>query len=87
MLNFRHLLSLKQQRALSDLAAACDFPHRELGFDDPEWDEEFKVIGVPRSVLQRARAARTRSSAARLSRAYPETARSESEWFAPFQFN
>jgi len=34
-------LSLKQRRALSELAAACDFPHCELGFDDPEWDEEF----------------------------------------------
>jgi len=37
MLHFRDRLSLKQQKALSDLAAVCDFcpDHR----DDSEWDD------------------------------------------------
>lgn len=39
MLNFRHRLSLKQQAALSDLAAVVDFPEDELGFGDSELDD------------------------------------------------
>ena len=39
MLHFRDRLSLKQQRALSDLAAACE-THFYEPRDDPEWDEE-----------------------------------------------
>ena len=39
VLNFRHRLSLKQQKDLSNLAAACDFDGCELR-GDPEWDEE-----------------------------------------------
>jgi hypothetical protein len=43
MLNFRDRLSLKQQKALTDLAAACAVNGSELR-DDLEWDEE-----IPRS--------------------------------------
>ena len=39
MLNFRDRLSLKQQKALSDLAAACAIHFYEPR-DDPEWQEE-----------------------------------------------
>lgn len=39
MLNFRHRLSLKQQKDLSELVAACYFDGCELR-GDPEWDEE-----------------------------------------------
>ena len=42
MLNFRHRLSLKQQKALSDLAAVGDVDEYDLGMDpeDPEADDE-----------------------------------------------
>ena len=42
MLNFRHRLSLQQQRDLSELAAACENRYAgELGYhDDPEADAE-----------------------------------------------
>ena len=39
MLNFRHRLSLKQQKDLSKLASACAFDGCELR-GDPEWDEK-----------------------------------------------
>ena len=39
MLNFRHRLSLKQQKDLSKLGAACYFDGCELR-GDPEWDEK-----------------------------------------------
>jgi len=40
MLNFHDRLSLKQQRDLANLAAACEFDGCELR-GDPEWDERF----------------------------------------------
>jgi hypothetical protein len=49
MLNFRHRPSLKQQRDLSELAAACEFLNRCEFRDDPEWDE-----GVTRDYLEDA---------------------------------
>ena len=41
MLNFRHRLSLKQQKDLSELAAACEFINFCEFRGDPEWDEGF----------------------------------------------
>jgi hypothetical protein len=54
MLNFRHRLSLKQQRGLSDLAAACEFPGCELRDGDPEWNEEL-TRGYLEDAMKRAR--------------------------------
>src|SRR5687767_1321318 len=49
MLNFRHRLSLKQQKDLSELAAACEFRNCCELRGDPEWDE-----GITRDYLKDA---------------------------------
>ena len=49
MLNFRHRLSLKQQKDLSELAAACEFLNSCELRGDPEWDE-----GITRDYLEDA---------------------------------
>ena len=49
MLNFRHRLSMKQQKDLSHLAAACEFRDECEFRGDPEWDE-----GITREYLEDA---------------------------------
>jgi len=43
MLNFRHRLTVEQQRALTDLARACEYFETECALDpdDSEWQEQF----------------------------------------------